>query len=144
MSDDAAPQWRGFLRALAEEVDGLGGPGARDVLLRGVGRRMASQHRLSGAVDIAGLELEVNDALAGWGWGSVRFHFDDRARILNIVHSGLPRVGAAGDPPGTWLSAVLEGLYEGWMSELPGADASLVARRSRMTPSSVSLRYGRL
>jgi len=35
------PEFRLFLRALAEEIDSLAAPGERDDLLRGVGARMA-------------------------------------------------------------------------------------------------------
>jgi hypothetical protein len=38
---------------------------------------------------------------------------------------------------------VLEGLYEAWLSQLPGSDPSLVARRMRVTAQTVLLRYGR-
>jgi len=87
--------------------------------------------------------MELNDTLGAVGWGAVGFQLNETDRSLLITHTGLPRVGAAGDPPGTWISAVLEGLYDGWMGQLPGSDPSLVARRMRVTPQTVLLRYGR-
>jgi hypothetical protein len=135
--------WRGFVRALADEIDGVGGAAARDALLRGVGRRMAASHPLAGAPDIAGLELEVNDHLSGWGWGRASLRLVTEERALMITHHGLPHVGAAGDPPGTWLSAVLEGLFDVWMSTLPGADKALVVKRHRVAADVVTLRYAR-
>jgi hypothetical protein len=135
--------WRGFMRGLADEIDDVGGAAARDALLRGVGRRMAAATPLLATPDIAGLELEVNDHLSGWGWGRASLRLVAEERSLLITHSGLPHVGAAGDPPGTWLSAVLEGLYDTWMNALPGADRSLVVKRQRVSSDSVTLRYGR-
>jgi hypothetical protein len=38
---------------------------------------------------------------------------------------------------------MLEGLYEVWMSTLPGADRALVVRRNRVMADTVILRYGR-
>ncbi len=144
MTGEGRPaNWRGFLRALAEEIDSLGGLAARDALLRGIGHRMALQHPLPSVVDIVGIELEINGMLEEWSWGSARMALDDTDRSLMIAHVGLPSIGAVGDPPGTWLSAVLEGLYEGWFEELPGADPSLTVRRQKVTPDGAVLRYGR-
>ncbi len=136
--------WRPFLRALADEVDSVGGAAGRDALLREVGRRLARGHPLREASRIDVLELEINDALAGMGWGSASLRVSEADRALLIEHTGLPGLGGAGDPPGTWLSAVLEGVYEVWMAALPGADSSLSVRRVRATADGeVSLRYGR-
>lgn len=136
--------WRPFLRALADEVDDAGGAEGRDALLREVGRRLARSHPLPAASRVDVLELEINDALAALGWGRASLAVSEADRALMIDHVGLPGVGGAGDPPGTWLSAVLEGVYEVWMAALPGADPSLGVRRVRATAGgSVLLRYGR-
>jgi hypothetical protein len=135
--------WSTFLRALAEEIDSVGGAVARDALLRGIGRRMAGMRPITAAPNMETLAMELNDTLGAVGWGAVGFQLNETDRSLLITHTGLPRVGAAGDPPGTWISAVLEGLYDGWMGQLPGSDPSLVARRMRVTPQTVLLRYGR-
>lgn len=132
------------MRALAEEVDEAGGAEARDALLRGVGRRMAHMQPLTSSASIEMFECEINDMLAAIGWGSASVRVSEVERALIITHRGLPRIGGHGDPPGTWLSALLEGLYEGWLSQMPGSDASLVTRRERVAPGSVTIRYGRL
>ncbi len=134
--------WTVFLRAMAEEIDASGGSAARDALLRFVGQRIATMRPITPAPDMATLAMEVNDQLAVLGWGTAAFTIDEADRSLLITHARLPRIGAAGDPPGTWLSALLEGLYEGWMAQLPGGDSALVARRVRVTPQTVVLRYG--
>jgi hypothetical protein len=134
--------WTALLRAMAEEIDATGGAGARDSLLRAVGQRMAAIRPLTPAPTMDRLAMEVNDMLATIGWGHVSFQLNERDRSLLISHSNLPRAGAAGDPPGTWLSAVLEGLYGGWMGQL-GSDPALQVRRMRVSPTMVLLRYSR-
>jgi hypothetical protein len=135
--------WSIFLRAMADEIDTLGGGAARDALLRSVGARMAAMRPLSSAPNMETLAMEINDQLALMGWGQVGFVLSERDRSLLITHSQLPRIGAAGDPPGTWLSALLEGLYQGWLGQLPGSDQTLAVRRMRITPQAILLRYGK-
>lgn len=139
-----APQWRVFVRALAEEVDSLAGGTERDDMLRGVGVRMARLAPLPQVATLEALEVEVNDALAALGWGEARLTLDEPARMLRIVHTGLPRIGSLQAGDGPWLSAMLEGLYDAWFAQQPGADPSLTARRRPAgTPDAVSLAYGR-
>jgi hypothetical protein len=136
--------WRPFLRALAEEIDTVAGPAGRDALLRGVGRQLARLHPVPARDSADGLAVEMNETLDGFGWGRVRIAFSERERCLFLTHEGLPRVGGGGDPPGSWLAGTLVGLYEGWMAQQPGADASLVARRvPSADPDEIVIRYGR-
>jgi hypothetical protein len=123
-------QWRHFLRCLAEEVDNLAGVGERDDMLRGVGRRMSRMMPLPPVHSLASLQIEMNDALQSVGWGEVELHLSEPDRTLQIVHNGFPRVGSIGSPPGQWLSAVLEGLYDGWFAQQPGNKPSLSSRRT--------------
>jgi hypothetical protein len=135
--------WSLFLRGMADEIDAVGGATARDTLLRHVGHRIAVMRPVGAAPNMETLAMEMNDQLAAIGWGMVGIVLSERDRSLLITHSQLPRIGAAGDPPGTWLSAMLEGLYEGWLAQLPGSDPAMVVRRMRITPQTVLLRYGR-
>ncbi len=134
-----------FLRALAEEVDSLAGSGERDDMLRGVGRRMARSKPLPPVQTLEALELEINDALEGLGWGEVHLALDEATRVLEIVHSGLPRIGSLGTPPGQWLSALLEGLYDGWFAQQPGSKAALSSKRasSQRSGDTVVISYAR-
>lgn len=134
--------WRAFLRAMVDQIDGDSGVPARDALLRGIGRRMAATNPLPLATDTQALTMEMNDRLAGWHWGGVKLHLSDTERVLVITHTGLPWIGGTGEPPGTWLAAVLEGLYETWLNALPNADQSLTTRRFRTTSEYVVLKYG--
>ena len=124
-----AVDWRMFIRALAEEVDSLAGSGERDDMLRGVGRRMARLNPLPPVQTLDALEMEINDALEGLGWGEASLRVNEADRTLEVVHAGLPRIGSLGSPPGQWLSALLEGLYDGWFAQQPGSKAALSSRR---------------
>lgn len=137
-------QFRSFLRALAEEIDAQAGAEARDTLLRGAGHHMARLLPLPAVASMDALEMEMNDVLGAIGWGSTRLDLREAERCLVITHSGLPRIGSAGDPLGSWLSAALEGLYEAWMAQQPGSDPALVARRQVFgSPDVLTLHYSR-
>lgn len=139
----AVPHFEDFIRALATEIDAQAGTQGRDALLRGVGRQLARLRPLPEVSSMETLELEMNANLAGLGWGSMRLALQEAERILTITHSGLPRVGSRGEPAGFWLSAVLEGLYDAWMSQQAGADKSLTARRTGVSGDAVELHYKR-
>jgi hypothetical protein len=140
----AALDWRPFLRAFAAEIDVVAGSAGRDALLHGVGLQLARMYPLPVRESLDGLAMEMTETLDGFGWGSVGIAFSDREKCLLLTHQGLPRIGGAGDPPGTWLAGVLVGLYAGWMSQQPGTDASLVARRvASAQPDEIAIRYGK-
>ncbi len=133
-----------LMRALAAEIDATHDAAARDALLRAVGRRMARLRPLPEVASMEALEIELNEALAALDWGAVQLVLEADAQRLTLLHAGLPRLGGAGDPPGTWLSAALEGLYETWIGQQPGSDATLVARRhGSVTTSLVTLLYSK-
>ena len=144
MTRSPSVQWRFFIRALADEVDSLAGPGERDDMLRGIGRRMARMMPLPFVDQLDALEMEMNEALAGMGWGHVQIHLNAEDRALVIRHRGMPMVGSLGMPAGTWLAALLEGLYEGWFAQQPGSQTSLVARRmSSNSTDHITLRFAK-
>lgn len=118
----AKPDFTLFLHALASEFDEQAGPAARDVLLRSVGRRMASRLLPPSCRTMEALEIEINDLLGQLGWGRMQLDLLSEERALRITHEALPRLGSLGEPSGEWLSATLEGMYEGWLSNQPDAD----------------------
>ena len=137
-------QWRVFLRALADEVDHLAGPGERDDMLRSVGRRMARMIPLPPVYTLDALETEMNDALESLGWGGVSLTLNETDRVLLLTHAGLPRIGSLGTPSGQWLSALLEGLYEAWFAQQPGSQPALSASRIPSgDATAVTLRFGK-
>jgi hypothetical protein len=141
---DPVQDWRPFLRALAAEIDAVAGTAGRDALLRGVGLQLARMYPVPARDSLDGLAMDMTETLDGFGWGAVQIAFSPREHCLVLKHEGLPRVGGAGEPPGTWLAGTLVGLYEGWMAQQPGTDASLVARRVASShPGEIVIRYGK-
>ncbi len=138
-----AVDWSLFLRAMADSIDAMTGADGRDAWLRDVGTKVAAMRPLRHVPNMETLAMEANDFLREQGWGHVTIALQSADQSLLITHTNLPRLGAAGDPPGTWLTAMLEGLYSTWLSQLPGGDASLSARRMRVSPDVTLLRYGR-
>jgi hypothetical protein len=136
-----------FLRALAAHIDGQAGVPGRDALLREVGRQMAALAALAPLAAVTSLEAlaaEMDAALEAMGWGRTRVALLEAERALLFTHAGLPLVGGQGDPPGLWLAAALEGLYEGWMAAQPGAEAGMEARRvAGSADQTVVIRYAR-
>jgi Cellulose synthase subunit D len=142
----AVPQsvvWRTFLRGLAIELDAQAGSDVSIAILRGVGRQMASLLPLVSVASLEALELEMNMVLAEIGWGRVQVELHEAERCVRMTHTGLPHVGSAGQPAGTWLAPVLEGLYQAWMGQQPGADGSLRAEIGQYEGDSVVIRYRR-
>lgn len=138
------PDFRVFLRALAATIDAENGPQKRDELLRTVGTRMSRLMPVGDVTSVAELEMEINELLSAAGWGCVKMTLREAERCLVISHTGLPRVGAKGEPSGLWLGAVLEGLIEGWMTQQPGADPALTVRRQGLLDDgSLELHYRR-
>jgi len=121
--------FREFVRAFAQTMYADAGAEGRDDLLRGIGAEMARLLPIPIVSSLEALQIEINDRLTEIGWGSVRMELHEDDRALLIAHSGLPRIGSAGDPPGTWLAAALEGLYQTWIINQPGGDTALRVRR---------------
>jgi hypothetical protein len=135
--------WRAFLSSLAAELEARAGPDGSAAILRGVGQQMAKMLTLMPADSIEALEMEMNLVLGEVGWGHVRLRLQEAERCVVMVHTGLPPASSAGKPPGTWLAPVLEGLYEGWMGQQPGADGTLRATIDRHEHNTIFIRYGR-
>jgi hypothetical protein len=135
--------WRAFLRGFAVELDTRVGPDVRVAILRATGQQMAEMLTLPAVDSLEALELEMNDVLAEIGWGRVELTLLEAERCVTIGHTGLPRIGSAGEPPGTWLAPVLEGLYQGWMGQQPGADPSFRSSIRNYEQGGIVIRYGR-
>ncbi len=138
-----AAQWRGFLRALVETLDANLDAASRDALLRAVGARLGALTPLPACAGLAELEARVNEALAAADWGWAEIALDPNDRALVVTHCAAPCVATGADPSGGWVGAVLEGLYGTWFANQPGAEPSLVPRRTSSRPGVILLRYGR-
>ncbi|MBU8536436.1 cellulose biosynthesis protein BcsD [Falsiroseomonas tokyonensis] len=138
-----APQWRLFVRGLVETLDEHLDSAGRAALLRAIGRRMADAMPLPHCDTLKALESHINDALGAAEWGYCQLAVDVEARRLLVTHAAAPAIGAGEDADGGWIGAVLEGLYGGWLSQQPGADADLAPSVFVYAPGEAKLGYGR-
>ncbi len=138
-----APQWRAFLRAMMETLEGQLDHGAREGLLRMVGARMAALMPLSPCGSLSELESRMNDTLAIADWGYVQLSLDVNNRTVLMRHVAAPLVGTHADLTGSWMGSVLEGLYGSWMSHQPGAEPGIHVRRWGPDGGAMMLRYAR-
>lgn len=136
-------QWRTFLRALVETLDGHLDAEGRASLMRAVGSRMADANPLPHCSTLAEMEGRVNDVLASLEWGYVEFAVDTGERRLIVSHYAAPALGAGSDADGSWIGAVLEGLYGTWFAGQPGADPALRPVLAAYAPGSATLHYAR-
>ncbi|QHC34552.1 cellulose biosynthesis protein BcsD [Komagataeibacter xylinus] len=126
---NAKPDFSLFLQALSWEIDDQAGIEVRNDLLREVGRGMAGRFQPPLCNTIHQLQIELNALLAMINWGYVKLDLLAEEQAMRIVHEDLPQVGSAGEPAGTWLAPVLEGLYGRWITSQPGAFGDYVVTR---------------
>lgn len=138
-----AAQWRVFVRGLVETLDAHLDQEGRAALMRAIGRRMADSMPLPHCDTLKGLESRINDALGAAEWGYCQIAVDVERHRLVVTHAAAPVIGAGQDADGGWIGAVLEGLYSGWLSDQPGADAALTPTVVRYAAGEAKLEYGR-
>jgi len=139
-----AAQWRTFLRAMMETLEGhLDAPG-REGMMRLVGARMAALMPLPACATLAELETRINDALASVDWGYVQMSLDLGNRTMVLRHVAAPLVSTHSDLHGTWIGSVLEGLYAGWLGSQPGAEPTVPVRRWSPDGGALLLRYAKI
>jgi hypothetical protein len=138
-----SPQWRAFVRSLLDiSASHLPDP-AQDQFLRAVGEGMARQMQLPPSATLAALEDAMNVALAEAEWGYVEIALDVANAALLLRHRAAPLISMPNDPAGNWVAQVLEGLYQTWLDEQPGAVAGVPVRRTEQAPGAVVLQYAR-
>jgi hypothetical protein len=139
-----SPQWRSFMRALVETLDGHLDAEGRASLMRAVGSRMADASPLPHCDTLSELEGRINDALSAAEWGYAELAIDTGARRLIVTHHAAPAVAAGDDADGRWIAPVLEGLYGTWLAAQPGAAPDLKPVIASYAPGNATLHYGRV
>ncbi len=139
-----ATQWRTFMRAMMETLEGhLDTPG-REGMLRLVGARMAALMPLPACATLAELEARINDTLAAIDWGYVQMSLDMNNRTMVLRHVAAPQVGTHADLAGAWIGSVLEGLYASWLGSQPGAEPTVPVRKGSADGASLLLHYAKI
>lgn len=121
-----SPQWRGMLTALATEFEAQIGPAELRQLMHRVGCRFAATNALPACASTADLTTALNRYWREMDWGYVVL--SDEPDSLCIVHYCAP-LQAFGDAALSWTPALLEGVYQTWLSAL-GAQGLSVAQTS--------------
>ncbi|OZI21154.1 hypothetical protein CAL26_27365 [Bordetella genomosp. 9] len=133
------PQWRGFLRAQAEEFRAHLSTAELRGLMHRIGGRYAALYPLPPCASIAELRDAMNAAWAPLDWGLVALAEQDDAALL-IEHFCTPLAAGFGAGELEWTPAFLEGVYQGWMSAA-GAGDTLQVRLQHADPETGSLRF---
>jgi hypothetical protein len=130
-------QWRGFVRAMAEEfAAGLSGAELATLMAR-IGQRFAQAHPLDSCASLAEVQAQANQVWDGSEWGVCRM--DEHGDWVEILHAGAPLGVALADAG--WSDGFLEGVYGGWFQQ-QGMLAGLAVRS--VEPESDDLRRFRL
>ncbi|WP_295930712.1 cellulose biosynthesis protein BcsD [uncultured Xanthomonas sp.] len=117
-------QWRGFLRALAEEFAAELGAEDLALLMARIGRRFAAEHTVGACTTLQELEDAVNRVWDRLEWGYARF--EEHADRVELLHAGSPlHIGLAGQAGGA--DGFLEGVYQAWFVQV-GMSAGLGVR----------------
>jgi hypothetical protein len=138
-----AAQWRTFLRAMVETLEGCLDAAGCEGVMRSVGTRMAALMPLPACATLAELEARINDMLAPMDWGYVQMSLDLANRAVVLRHVAAPQVGTHADLNGTWIGPVLEGLYAGWLGSQPGAEPMVPVRKWAPDGTALLLRYAK-
>ncbi len=125
--NQAARQWKQFLRALAAEFsDQLAEADLRGMMQR-VGGRLAAQLPLPRCDTLAQMQHAMSDVWQGCDWGWVELH--ETADHLAIRHFCSPLRAAFGDQHLRWTPAFLEGVYQQWFHSM-GSGSTLRVQQS--------------
>ncbi|MCC4597878.1 hypothetical protein NRY95_03885 [Xanthomonas campestris pv. phormiicola] len=107
-------QWRGFLRALAQEFAAELSPEDMALLMARIGRRFAGEHRIGACATLDELQAEVNRLWDWMEWGYARF--EEQADRVDLYHVGSPlQIALAGEAAGA--DGFLEGVYHAWFEQ---------------------------
>ncbi|MDR6673411.1 cellulose biosynthesis protein BcsD [Xanthomonas sp. 1678] len=117
-------QWRGFLRALAQEFAAELGVEDMALLMARIGRRFAGEHPVGACATLDEIQAAANRVWERVEWGYVRF--EEQADRVDLHHVGSPlQIALAGETAGA--DGFLEGVYHAWF-EQAGMSAGLGVR----------------
>lgn len=139
-AQQVAPQWLGFLRALAAELTAQADEVALRTLFRSIGAKLAAdaQTAMPEVDSLAGLQQALNAYWGGIHWGWVEL--SEQQGFVEVVHCLAPLEQAFSTGALGWSVGLLEGFYQTMFQAL-GADASLQLRHVPTSDDGWSLRF---
>jgi hypothetical protein len=108
-------QWKGFLRALAEEFSQQLPEADLQALMRRLGARFAAASPLPPCGTLDELQIAMGRTWVGQDWGWVTL--EEQQGALRITHFCAPLFTALGPASVAWSPAFLEGVYQEWFRQ---------------------------
>lgn len=108
-------QWKGFLRALAEEFSQQLTEADLQALMRRLGMRLAQANPLPVCQTLDELQLAMGRVWVSQDWGWVALA--ETQGSLRISHFCAPLFTAFGPQSSAWAPAFLEGVYQAWFAQ---------------------------
>ncbi|MCZ2496867.1 cellulose synthase [Xylophilus sp. Kf1] len=108
-------QWKGFLRALAEEFSQQLPEADLQALMRRLGARLARANPLPTCENLDELQLAMGRVWVSQEWGWVALA--ETQGSLRISHFCAPLFTALGPQAAAWAPAFLEGVYQAWFEQ---------------------------
>ncbi len=108
-------QWKGFLRALAEEFSLQLPEADLQALMRRLGIRFAQGEPLPACQTLDELQIAMGRIWVAQDWGWVTL--EESQGSLRIAHFCVPLFTALGPASLKWAPAFLEGVYQEWFRQ---------------------------
>ena len=144
-SQHCSTQWRSFIQVFVEEIYQTAGDEDARAFLRHIGTRLAAMHPVPLYDSIEELEKSMNLILSSMDWGWVKMEMHDLSLVFYHGAFPLPSYGKKeAEREALVFSALLEGLYHGWMVAL-GGNSEIAVRTQKAIPGQVfELVYAKL
>lgn len=140
-----SPQWRLFLELIFDELLNNAGQEESSGFWRHIGSRMALEMPIGECATLETLQQSINDRLSELDWGYTNLRADNEK--IHICHSACPAPGATQERIEISLlamSALLEGLYKGWLHQQGGElDVPITCISHRLEHRECTFLYGR-
>lgn len=108
-------QWKGFLRALAEEFSQQLPESDLQTLMHRLGVRFAQTAPLPACTTLDELQVAMGRVWVAQDWGWVAL--EETTGSLRITHYCAPLFAALGPAAASWAPAYLEGVYQEWFRQ---------------------------
>lgn len=126
-SQHCTKQWQSFIQVFIEEIYQTAGDEDACSFLRHMGARLAKIHPVALYDSIEELERSMNRILSSLDWGWVQIQVRETSLVFYHGAFPLPSFGKAeSEREARVFSALLEGLYHGWMVALGGSPDVIV------------------
>lgn len=134
-------QWSCFLSVFFGELVASAGEEDGSAFLRHIGSRMAAELPLADHQTLEAMEADINRRWQDMNWGEVALAAEGKS--IRITHYAYPAPVGANETSisRNAVSAVLEGVYRGWL-EAQGGEAGVPLQRVTASSHALEFVYG--